>query len=110
MNFRRLLLSLYVLLFVGLGLAGGFLFKDAHDEYGQLERSETVNRHRLAEAQEHLRDQERVLERLRADPSYVDKVIRIRLGYAKPDEFIFRFEDGDSKGSAGASSVLSNDK
>jgi cell division protein FtsB len=109
-NFRQLLLSLYALLIVGLGVAGGVLFKDAHDEYSQLEQVESSDRRRLAEAQARLRDQERVLDRLRHDPSYVDKVIRIRLRYAKPDEFIFRFEDDDSKGSAGPSSVLRNDR
>jgi cell division protein FtsB len=109
-NLRKVILSLYVLLFAGLGLAGGILSKDAHDEYSRLEQVENANRRRLAEAQAHLRDQERVLERLRTDPAYVDKVIRIRLGYAKPDEFIFRFEDDDSRGSAGPSSVLRNDK
>ncbi|HTU03617.1 MAG TPA: septum formation initiator family protein [Candidatus Sulfotelmatobacter sp.] len=110
MNFRQVILSLYLLLFVGLGLAGGVLFKDAHDEYSRLERVESANRRRLAEAQGHLRDQERVLERLRTDPAYVDKVIRIRLGYSKPDEFIFRFEDDDSMGPARPSAVLGNDK
>jgi len=30
--------------------------------------------------------------RLRTDPAYVERVIRRQLGYAKPDEFIFRFE------------------
>ncbi|MBP9914392.1 MAG: septum formation initiator family protein, partial [Opitutaceae bacterium] len=34
-----------------------------------------------------------ILDRLRNDPEYVEKVIRRRVGYAKPDEFIFRFED-----------------
>jgi cell division protein DivIC len=34
-----------------------------------------------------------VLDRLRNDPAYVDKVIRKKLGFAKPDEDIFRFED-----------------
>ena len=110
MNFRRVILSLYALLFAGLTVAGGILFKDAHDEYSRLEQGESANRRRLAEAQGHLREQERVLERLRTDPAYVDKVIRVRLGYAKPDEFIFRFEDDDSKGSAGPSSVLGNDR
>jgi cell division protein FtsB len=40
-----------------------------------------------------LHDQEIVLQRLRTDPAYVEKVIRRKLGYAKPDEFIFRFEN-----------------
>jgi cell division protein DivIC len=103
-NLRQLIVGLYILLFAGLGIAGGVLFKDAHDEYSRLEQVESADRRRLAEAQAHLRDQERVLDRLRHDPSFVEKVIRTRLGYAKPDEFIFRFEDDDLKSSAGSSS------
>ncbi len=109
-NFRQVILTLYVLLFAGLGIAGGILFKDAHDEYSRLEQVESANRRRLAEAQEHLLNQERVLDRLRNDPAYVDKVIRMRLLYAKPDEYIFRFEGDEAKGSAGSSSVPANDK
>jgi cell division protein FtsB len=40
-----------------------------------------------------LAEQELVLERLRTDPAYVEMVIRRRLGYAKPDEFVFRFDE-----------------
>jgi cell division protein FtsB len=109
-NFRQLILGLYLLLFAGLGIAGAVLFKEAHDEYSRLEQVESSNRRRLAEARDHLRDQEKVLHRLQTDPAYVDKVIRMRLGYAKPDEFIFRFEDDDSKGSAGPASIQRNDK
>jgi cell division protein FtsB len=92
-NFRHLILSLYVLLFAGLGVAGGYLFLDARHEYSQLVQVEAQNRRRLAEAQERLRNQEKVLDRLRNDPSYVDQVIRKKLGFAKPDEQIYRFED-----------------
>jgi cell division protein FtsB len=92
-KFRHLILSLYVLLFAGLGVAGGYLFLDARHEYSQLVQVEALNRQRLTEAQERLKSQERVLERLRNDPSYVDQVIRKKLGFAKPDEEIYRFED-----------------
>ncbi len=98
MKIRRVILGLYVLLFAGLGIAGAVLFKEAHDEFGQIQQVEAANRRRLAEAQERLKDQERVLERLRSDPAYVDRVIRMKLGYAKPDEFIFRFEADGSTG------------
>jgi cell division protein FtsB len=90
---RKVILSLYLLLFAGFGVAGSYLFMDARHEYVRLERVESLNRQKLAEAQERLRNQERVLERLRTDPEYVDKVIRKKLGYAKPDEFIYRFEE-----------------
>jgi cell division protein DivIC len=92
-NYRHLILGLYLLLFAGLGIAGGYLFLDARHEYSRLMQVEDSNRQRLAEAQERLKNQERVLDRLRNDPAYVDSVIRKKLGYAKPDEFIYRFED-----------------
>jgi cell division protein DivIC len=92
-NYRHVILSLYLLLFAGLGIAGGYLFLDARHEYSRLMQVEDANRQRLAEAQDRLKNQERVLDRLRNDPAYVDSVIRKKLGYAKPDEFIYRFED-----------------
>ncbi|HEY4990415.1 MAG TPA: septum formation initiator family protein [Opitutaceae bacterium] len=93
MKHRRVILGLYLLLFAGLGVTGGYLFLDARAEYVRIEKVEATNRQRLAEAEDRLRSQEKVLDRLRTDPSYVDKVIRKKLGYAKPDEFIYRFED-----------------
>ncbi len=92
MKLRQVILSLYVLLFAGLCVAGLVLFKDAHDEYSQLRSVEAANQGKLAEAQMRLKEQERVLDRLKNDPAYVDRVIRMKLGYSKPDEFIFRFE------------------
>ena len=68
-------------------------FLDAREEYQRLKRLEAISRQRLAEAQAKLDEQEKILERLRSDPVYVEKVIRRRLGYAKPEEYIFRFED-----------------
>ena len=93
MNLRRVIVSLYLLLFAGLGLTGAYLFIDARAEYDRLEQVESLNRGRLAEVQDRLRSQEKVLDRLRNDPAFVDRVIRKKLGYAKPDEFIFCFED-----------------
>ncbi len=86
-------MCLYLLLAAGLGVGGGYLLLDAHAEYSRIEHVEASNRQRLAEVQEQLRVQEKVLERLRSDPAYVDEVIRKKLLYAKPDEFVFRFPD-----------------
>jgi cell division protein FtsB len=91
----RVMLLLYLALFLGLGLGGGYLFYHARGEYLRLVQTENANRRHLAEAEARLRDQERILERLRTDPAYVEGVIRRKLGYAKPDEFIFRFESSD---------------
>lgn len=93
MNLRRLILGLYLALFAGIGVAAGLFFLDAHEEYVRLRTIQADDLRRLAEAEKRLHEQEIVLQRLRTDPAYVEKVIRRKLGYAKPDEFIFRFEN-----------------
>lgn len=93
MSLRRFIFSLFCLFLLGTGISSGVFFLEAREEYNRLKQIETVSRRRFAEAEARLREQERILDRLRHDPAFVEKVIRRRLGYAKPDEFIFRFED-----------------
>ena len=92
MNLRRLIVSLYLLLFVAAIAGSGAFFWQTRQEYQLLLQIEAQGRERLALAEERLRDQERMLARLRSDPGYIEMVIRRRLGYAKPDEQIYRFE------------------
>ena len=80
-----------------MAVGAGFFFLQTKREYQLLLRSEAESRQQLAEAQLKLREQETILERLRNDPAYVEMVIRRRLGYAKPDEMIFRFESSGNR-------------
>lgn len=93
MNLRRFIFALYLTLFVGIAVTSGVFFWQARAEFEQLKLREARSQRRLAEAEARLKEQERIIERLRTDHEYVEKVIRRRLGYAKPDEFIFRFEE-----------------
>jgi cell division protein DivIC len=94
-NSHRLITSLYLVLFAGLGITAGFLFLEARGEYNRLKKIEAVNRRVLAEAEAKLREQEIILERLRNDPAYVERVIKRRLGYVRPgpEQFIFHFKE-----------------
>ena len=92
-NLRRFIVGLYLALFLGVGLASGVFFWRAQQEYVRLRGVELANRRKLAEAEQKLREQEKILDRLRTDPDYVEKVIRRRLGYARPGEYVFRFEE-----------------
>ena len=92
-NLRRVIVGFYFVLFLGVGLTAGIFFFQARAEYGLLKKQEAVSRRRLAESEAKLREQEKIIERLRNDPAFLEKVIRRRLNYVKPDEFIFRFED-----------------
>ncbi|HZL45466.1 MAG TPA: septum formation initiator family protein [Opitutaceae bacterium] len=90
---RRVIIWIYAGLFVGVGLLSGVFFFQTYQEYAQLRRVEADTRQRLVRAEQRLKDQELVLERLRSDPAFVEKIIRLQLRYAKPSELIFRFEE-----------------
>ncbi len=92
-NLRRVIVGIYFVIFLGVGLTSGVIFLQARAEYNLLKQQEETSRRRLAETEAKLREQEKIIDRLRNDPVYVEKVIRRRLNYAKPDEYIFRFED-----------------
>jgi cell division protein DivIC len=91
-NSRRVVILVYTLLFFAVSAVFGVSLWQTRAEYLQLCAQEAVSRRRLAEAEQRLQEQELILARLRTDPAYVERMIRQQLGYAKPDEFIFRFE------------------
>jgi cell division protein FtsB len=92
-NLRRFIVSIYLVLFVAMGATALAFFWQAREEYHQLKLHEAASQRRLAEAEAKLKEQQQIIERLRTDPAYVEKVMRRKLHYAKPDEFVFRFEE-----------------
>lgn len=92
-NTQRFITGLYLALFVGLMLVSGMFFWQTRQEYLRLRADEAATRARLAELTQKLKQQEIILNRLRTDPEYVERVIRKRLHLAKPDEFVFRFDN-----------------
>jgi cell division protein FtsB len=93
MLFRQIIIVFYLLLFLSVGAGSAAFFWKTRQEYRQLRQVELATTRRLAEVEQRLRDQEHVLQRLRTDPAYVEMKIRQRLGYARPEEFIFRFDE-----------------
>ena len=92
MLIRQIIVVFYLLLFLSVGAGSSMFFWQTRQEYNQLRLVELTTQRRLLEAEERLREQENLLRRLRTDPAYVEMKIRQRLGYARPEEFIFRFE------------------
>jgi cell division protein DivIC len=90
---RKIIIVLYATVFIAIGVTSAGFFWQARQELGQLRLQEARQKARLEELQVRLTEQERVLRRLREDPGYVERVIRRRLLYARPDEMVFRFED-----------------
>lgn len=87
----QFIVTLYVVLFAGLGVGAGTFMFDAWGEYKQLQVVEAASKQRLAAEEARLAAQQKVLERLQTDPVYVEKVLRERWGYARPGDVIYRF-------------------
>ncbi len=92
MTLRRSVIAFYALLFVALTLFAGLFFLRTYAEVTALESQERDGRLRLAELRTYLAQQENKLERLRSDPVFVERAIREKLGYARPEETVYRFE------------------
>jgi cell division protein FtsB len=92
MNFRRSVAAFYALLFVALTLFAGLFFVRTYEEMRTMREREEENRRQLAELKKTFVDQKVTLERLNQDPAFVERVIRERLGYARPDETVIRFD------------------
>jgi cell division protein DivIC len=90
---HRFVLAVCAIASIGVIVGLAVVLNQTRAEYARLREMEAQTRHRLAEVETRLAEQELVLERLRTDPAYVEMVIRRRLGYAKPDEFVFRFDE-----------------
>lgn len=86
------MLILYAVVFVVLAVGSVTFFLQTKAEYDRLKEVERVMEERLVVTAQRLADQEEMLRRLKEDPAYVEMVIRRRLGYAKPDEVVFRFD------------------
>lgn len=93
-NSRRVIVLLYIVLLTGFGAGAGALLLDARAEYDKLKQDQAASQAKLAAARTRLQEQQLILERLKNDPAYVEKVIRKQLGYAKPGEVIFDFDSG----------------
>jgi cell division protein FtsB len=94
-NFGKLLLGFYAALFAGLALWAVAFFVQMERDLTTQQLQESVNQRRLADAEAKLETQQKYLEQLRHDPALVERLIRQRLGYARGEEFVFRFEDLD---------------
>lgn len=93
MNPSKLVNGFFAVLFTGIALWAVTFFVGMHRELKALQVQEEANRMRLAAAEAKLKDQSAYLDRLRNDPALVERIIRQKLGYAKGDEFVFRFEE-----------------
>ncbi|HBA83322.1 MAG TPA: hypothetical protein DCZ95_04425 [Verrucomicrobia bacterium] len=61
----------------------------------ELQRKEAILEEDIRLEEEMIKHLKVQQERLRSDPRFVEKIAREELGYAKPDETIFKFVDDE---------------
>ncbi len=93
MNSRRLLIGSCLVVVSAIAVAATVWFLEANGELQQLRAIEKVNEQKLASAKRRLAEQETILRRLREDPAFMEKILREKAKYARPEDVIFRFED-----------------
>ena len=93
MKFSKLILGIYGALFVVVTVWAGGFFLQMHRDYLTFKTQETANQRRLTEAQSRLASQEKYLNQLQNDPVLIERIIRQKLGYAREQEFVFRFDE-----------------
>lgn len=84
-----------IILFGTLAVLVAFLFSlilQTHREYKNFKVNEFKIEEKLAQARKEFDYKEIYLELLE-DPEFLERVARERLGYARPDELLFRFSD-----------------
>lgn len=84
--------GLYLSVITVVLLMAGVSFWQTRAEYQQMQEVFQRNERQLSLLEARLKEQQQMLDRLRNDPVYLEKVIRQQLKYAKPGEYIFRFE------------------
>lgn len=71
---------------------GGMLLK-THREFQNFKERELRIESKLIQARKEFHEKEAYLNRLLEDPDFLERVVRERLGYSRPDELLFRFSD-----------------
>lgn len=74
------------------GIFGGLVLK-THREYQNFKARENRIEAKLIQARKEFAQKETYMARLIEDPEFLERVVRERLGYARPDELLFRFSD-----------------
>ncbi len=89
---RVLLLMLAGMLSILIFFFAGLVMK-THREFKNFKEREDRIESKFIQARKEFAQKEAYLARLLDDPEFLERVVRERLGYARPDELLFRFSE-----------------
>lgn len=89
----RVILFMMLAVLLALVLFLSSLIVQTYREYNNFRARELRIEAQLIQARKEFAQKEAYLSRLLEDPEFLERVVRERLGYARPDELLFRFSD-----------------
>lgn len=90
---ERVVLLMVLGVFLALFVFFGGLLLQTYREYKNFRARELRIETKLAQARKEFSRKEAYLTRLMEDQEFLERVVRERLGYARPDELLFRFPE-----------------
>lgn len=92
---ERVILLMLLGMLVVLVIFFSSLILQTYREYKNFRAREIRIEAKLTQARKEFEQKEAYLARLLEDPEFLERVVRERLGYSRPDELLFRFSDDD---------------
>jgi len=92
---ERVILLMLLGMLIVLVIFFSSLILQTYREYKNFRVREIRIEKKLTQARKEFEQKEAYLARLLEDPEFLERVVRERLGYARPDELLFRFSDED---------------
>lgn len=92
-NLTRILVFLLTLLLLTISISLVAVFLQTYREYQAFKVRESEYVARLEQTRKDLSAKEEYLRLILTDSRFLERVVREKLGYARPDETIFHFEE-----------------
>ncbi len=86
-----ILLTTFMLLCVGALVIMAIELYETRNQLTYLQKRHADYRERIQQIEQDLAAKDEYLDKLLTDPVFLERVVRERLGYSRPEEWIYRF-------------------
>ncbi len=86
-----ILLTTFMLLCVGALVIMAIELYETRNQLTYLQKRHADYRERIQQIEQDLAAKDEYLDKLLTDPIFLERVVRERLGYSRPEEWIYRF-------------------
>lgn len=92
---ERVILLMLLGMLIVLVIFFSSLILQTYREYKNFRAREIMIEAKLTQARKEFEQKEAYMARLLEDSEFLERVVRERLGYSRPDELLFRFSEDD---------------